>query len=276
MMRTLSSFCCKTASSLLKGPNRTPNLTSRRFYPALPKRFYRKANVLCNEDNVYEITLDQRKLKTPSGSVFKINNEPLALAVAAEWDSQKDVINRSAMHLTALCNTVIDNPCHLTKEELVPKLLSFLDTDAIIYHSEEENELHKRQVEQWEPIIDWFNQRYNVNIQPIRDISCTSVDDEIKQSLGRHLSSYSFPCLQGIAFAVESLKSLILTLCCIDRKISVETAVQLSRLEEEFQTERWGRVEWSHDLNMVDLQSRVAAAIMFVHLHLESSKTKSK
>lgn len=112
---------------------------------------------------------------------------------------------------------------------------------------------------QWEPVIDWFNQRYKVNIQPIRDISCTSTDDQIKETLNRHLASFNFPCLQGndfpffsyilfrinwffstfrivgILFAVESLKSLILTLCCIDRKISVETAIQLSRLEEEFQ-----------------------------------------
>lgn len=275
-MRIPSLFCSKSVASLLKGQTQTPSLINRRFYPAYPKRFYRKANVLCNEDNEYEITLDQRKLKTPSGTVFKINNEPLAFAVAAEWDSQKEFIERNAMHLTALCNTVIDNPCHLTKEELVSKLLNFLDTDAILYHSEEENELYKRQIEQWKPVIDWFNERYKVNIQPIRDISGTSADDQIKETLRRHLASFSFPCLQGISFAVESLKSLILALSCIDRKINVETAIQLSRLEEEFQTERWGRVEWCHDLNMVDLQSRVAAAIMFVHLHLESSKIKSK
>ncbi len=34
---------------------------------------------------------------------------------------------------------------------------------------------------------------------------------------------------------VENLKSIILTLCCFDGEISIEKAVFLSRLEEEFQ-----------------------------------------
>jgi hypothetical protein len=41
--------------------------------------------------------------------------------------------------------------------------------------------------------------------------------------------------LTGFSFGVEALKSIILTLCCVERHISVERAVLLSRLEEEFQ-----------------------------------------
>jgi len=53
-------------------------------------------------DGKFEITLDQRKLKSPKGSPFIIESEPLALAVAAEWDAQKDKIQRSSMHLVRL------------------------------------------------------------------------------------------------------------------------------------------------------------------------------
>lgn len=44
-----------------------------------PKRFYKNAGVL-NCDGKFEITLDNRKLKTPSGAVFQVTNEPLAIA----------------------------------------------------------------------------------------------------------------------------------------------------------------------------------------------------
>jgi len=43
--------------------------------------------------------LDQRKLKTPKGNPLIIESEPLALAVAAEWDAQKETISQSNMHL---------------------------------------------------------------------------------------------------------------------------------------------------------------------------------
>lgn len=51
------------------------------FLAALPKRFYKNAGVL-SCDGKYEITLDSKKLKTPSGAVFQVTNEPLAIASA--------------------------------------------------------------------------------------------------------------------------------------------------------------------------------------------------
>lgn len=65
---------------------------------ANPKRFYKNTNILLS-DGTYEITLDNKKLKTPTGKPFIVKSEPLAIAIAAEWDSQKETIMRSNMHL---------------------------------------------------------------------------------------------------------------------------------------------------------------------------------
>lgn len=63
------------------------------------KRFYKKTGVLYAGDGTYEVTLDNRKLKTPSGTPFVVKSEPLAVAVSAEWGAQKEKIERSTMHL---------------------------------------------------------------------------------------------------------------------------------------------------------------------------------
>lgn len=68
---------------------------------AVPKRFYRHVDVISSGNNSYEIVLDSSKLKTPLGNVLQISSEPLALAVAAEWDSQEHRIERSTMHLVS-------------------------------------------------------------------------------------------------------------------------------------------------------------------------------
>lgn len=47
----------------------------------------------------FEVILDQKKLKTPKGNIFAVESKPLALAVALEWNSQKDKILQSKMHL---------------------------------------------------------------------------------------------------------------------------------------------------------------------------------
>ena len=45
-----------------------------------------------------------------------------------------------------------------------------------------------------------------------------------------------------------------------------------------FQISHWGNVEWSHELAKYDLQSRMAAAILFIHLnsHFTTRQPKLK
>lgn len=49
------------------------------FLAAAPKRFYKNTGVL-SCDGKFEITLDNKKLKTPSGAPFYVTSEPLAIA----------------------------------------------------------------------------------------------------------------------------------------------------------------------------------------------------
>lgn len=124
------------------------------------------------------------------------------------------------------------------------------------------------------------------------DVSPVSEDD--KTTLIRHLMSYNFASvngkypislraetaamfiLLGFLYGVDTLKSVILTLATIDRFLTPEKAVLLSRLEEEYQCGRWGRVEWAHDLNQHDLQSRLAAVVLFVYFNSQSMKVQEK
>lgn len=63
---------------------------------------------------LYEINLDQRKLKTPGGKLFTVPNEALAIAVATEWDAQRDTLKFYTMHLvkhlTWSCSKVLVAP----------------------------------------------------------------------------------------------------------------------------------------------------------------------
>ena len=64
------------------------------------KRFYKDVSLVNAGKGSFEITLDSKKLKTPGGTVFTVDSEPLALAVAHEWESQKELVILSQMHLT--------------------------------------------------------------------------------------------------------------------------------------------------------------------------------
>lgn len=132
------------------------------------------------------------------------------------------------------------------------------------------------QVAEWDPIIEWFNERFEADIEKTCDITQPKVSAKTRMNVSKHLLSYNDAAMHGFLYAVDTLKSAILCLACVEKRISVEKAVELSRLEEEFQLKFWGRVEWAHDVSQQDTQARLAASILFIHFHSNEHIIKQK
>ncbi|XP_070581078.1 ATP synthase mitochondrial F1 complex assembly factor 2-like [Ptychodera flava] len=239
------------------------------------KKFYKSVSIT-QSGGLYEINLDKRKLKTPMGKIFTVPSEPLAIAVATEWEAQEKTIKKHTMPLTSLCNSALDNPTERSKETIIQSILHFLSTDTVCFREEQPPELYALQQNEWDPILEWVNKRYEVNIQATTSLLGPEITPEIKHVFEQHLRVYNSWAIVGYESAVQSLKSLILTAALIDRHLTVEEAVSLSRLEYAFQTAQWGRVEWAHDLDEAEMKARVAAATLFVHFCSENSKMVEK
>ncbi|KAH9638659.1 hypothetical protein HF086_013931 [Spodoptera exigua] len=205
---------------------------------ATRKRFYRGTGVIQSEKK-WEVTLDHRRLKTPNGQVLTVNSEPLARAIAAEWDAQTEVITQPTMHL-------------------------------------EEEELRKLQERKWGPIIDWFQERFDVVQEVSKGLEPPPVTANTRAVLAKYFLSYDFPALTAMSFGVEALKSPLLMLACVERRLNPTEAVLLARLEEEYQLMRWGRVPWAHELNQAELTARVAASLLVIHSSVEHHSAKAK
>jgi len=239
---------------------------AKRYYPAPVKRFYLNASVAKGETG-YEIHLDRKPLKTPSRKHLTIKNEKLANAVAAEWGSQKNVIAPNIMHLTALCNTVQDNPLRKTKDDLIGAVLAGLDMDTILYRSDDNEKLMELQKEKWDPIYNWFKDYFQVEVPLASGISPPEIPQETLDKIRDFLDSNNFEAVQGFVFGMDSIRSVILTTATVLNKITPKEAVHLSRLELEYQTSRWGTVEWHHEVELFDSIARLSAATLFFDSH---------
>merc|ERR1719221_387374 len=144
------------------------------------------------------------------------------------------------MHINGLCNTVIDNPGRIDKGKLVRSILNFLETDTVLFYGEEPPELLQAQMKKWSPVILWFRDRFGVKIEPTTEVISSPVQQEDLRILEKYLQSYSVEALQGFAFCSDALKSLILTVACVERRLAVSEAVSLARLEVQVQTDHWG------------------------------------
>ncbi len=183
------------------------------------------------------------------------------------------------MHLTGLANVCIDNPTGVSREALADSVLNYLDTDTLLFFSEDNEELLQRQEATWKPIIEWFCERHKVQLSPTRSAAVTSqpdFGDGAREAVKRYLVSFCPEALQGFSFGADAVKSVLLMCAVVDKQLTVEEAVSLGRLELKVQTERWGNVEWAHDLEMHDTTARLAAAAMFMQLNTTAHQLSEK
>ncbi|XP_053738753.1 ATP synthase mitochondrial F1 complex assembly factor 2 [Synchiropus splendidus] len=279
MLRGLARFYCRFGGGLsLCKPAQGKQISTVNYSTATSerKRFYQDVSISQGEGGLYEINLDRRKLKTPGGKLFTAPNEALAIAVATEWDAQRDTLKFYTMHLTTLCNTALDNPTQRNEDQMISGALKFLETDTVCYRVEEPHGLVELQKNEWDPVLRWIENRYDVKIGSSSSIMGPEIPEETKDTFRQHLKSYNFWSLTGLEYVITQLKSVVLSFGLIDRHLSVEQAVLLSRLEEEYQIQRWGNVEWAHDYDMYELRARTAAGVLFVHLSSETSTVKRK
>ncbi|EMP33086.1 ATP synthase mitochondrial F1 complex assembly factor 2 [Chelonia mydas] len=284
------------------GPSLSLPGTARTYTPPTErKRFYQNVSISQGEGG-FEINLDHRKLKTPQAKLFTVPSEALAIAVATEWDSQQDTIKSYTMHLGSRAGwwsvqqRALDpgegrqwklflSVAGSIRIEAYGRYLLFKywtplaipETGlAARYRVEEPAGLVELQKNEWDPMIEWAEKRYNVEIGSSTSIMGPNIPARTKDTFTSHLASYNMWALQGIEYVITQLKSLILSMGLIDRHIPVEKAVLLSRLEEEFQIQHWGNVEWAHDYDLYELRARTAAGTLFAHLCSESSTVKHK
>ena len=119
------------------------------------------------------------------------------------------------------------------------------------------------------PLVNEFEQTFNCRLPVTESVFLDEISSEIKGKLSNYLRSFEFNSLIGLQFILDNLKSVLLSLALINKTITVDDAARLSRLEQEFQIEKWGNVEWSHSLDLELLRSRVSSGLLFFILNNE-------
>lgn len=230
------------------------------------KRFFREANTLPDPEGRYYIQLDGKTIKTPLMNKLYAPTLPLALGICNEWNMQVKTIDTHSMPLTSICNTAIDNPTRISKTDLISALTVFLHTDTICCTAEEPDALIERQNEKWTPVREWFAKRYDVILQASSDLFSLEQDAATITRMNEQLMSLNTWQLNGLQTAVDGIKSLVLPLAVVEEEMTVEDAVYLSRLETEFQMEKWGRFDGVHDVDRFNQETALAAGVLFYQL----------
>lgn len=62
---------------------------------------------------------------------------------------------------------------------------------------QESEELYKLQCESWDPVIQWFCDRFQTDIMKTQSISAPVISQKTRDVLTRHFDSYNYQAIQG-------------------------------------------------------------------------------
>ncbi|XP_030953717.1 ATP synthase mitochondrial F1 complex assembly factor 2 [Quercus lobata] len=235
------------------------------------KRFYNEVKVRESEDGVgWSVMLDYRTLKTPSKRPLKLPTLPLAKAVAAEWEYQEtDGIRPFSMPLMKLACTALER-IPLTRPKVIEHLMKKFNQDLVFCRAPDDNILtrgvHERQVEKIDPLLDWVESEFGFKPVVYSSFYGGKQEDGLIKAIENLLKKTDDCELAAIDAMASAAHSLIIAIGICRGKLQIEDAIELIRLEEDLQVDKWGLVEGGHDLDIADLKVQISSAAVFLGL----------
>jgi ATP synthase F1 complex assembly factor 2 len=254
-------------------------------------RFWDEVDVKPTADgSALQIHLDSKPLRTPLGNPLAIpaTRPILANLIKHEWTSLATTnIKPHTLPLTSLSSRVIDllqsssDPEAAAKvgsrDTIIQDLLRYLDTDTLLVFSpkaEYEGALRQAQEDLYRPIIAEVEKFFDVKLTYLdsdRDgLRGNSQTPETREKVAEFLNSLNYYDLVALEKVTLTAKSLICGLLTVVTKSKdfnhtelekpLEVIAKAATLEIIYQTEKWGEVEDTHDVDYQDIRRSISSA----------------
>jgi chaperone required for assembly of F1-ATPase len=206
--------------------------TARRFWTeAVPRQ----------TEGGWSVALDDRPLRTPAKAPLLLPSRVLAAMIAAEWQAQGETVDPTAMPATRMANSAIDKvaPQHA---EVAALVAAYGGSDLLCYRAPYPAELVARQ-RHWDAPLGWAERALGARLQPTVGVMPRAQDPAALARLAERVDALPAFELAPFHDLVAITGSLILGLAVAEQAMDAAEAWALSRIDEEFQIERWGSDE---------------------------------
>jgi chaperone required for assembly of F1-ATPase len=202
------------------------------------KRFWREVT-LAEVAGGWQVLLDGRAVRTQGGTAQIVPGHALAEALAAEWTAQGDIVDPQSFPMRDLVDLALDHVVP-NPEAQAARLMRYAETDTLLYRADPDEPLHRRQLEQWEPLVRAVETRHAVTFERVSGIIHRPQPAATLETLQRVLLQQDAWRLAAIATLAPLAASLIVALNALDDGASAERLFAAANLEEDWQAEQWG------------------------------------
>jgi chaperone required for assembly of F1-ATPase len=227
------------------------------------RRFYQEVATR-PEDSGHGVLLDGKPLRTPARRPLIVPRLALAEAVAAEWAGQGDTVDTHAMRVTRLATTAIDLMPE-RRNDVIDEAAGYAGTDLLCYRAGSPQSLTSRQVDTWQPWLDWAERLYDARLVPSTGVMPAKQDPVALRALRTAVERLDDWRLVGLHAAVTITGSLVLGLAMERGVLGAADAFGAALLDELFEIEQWGE-DAEQSARHARLRSDLEAAERFFRL----------
>ncbi|WP_428247006.1 ATP12 family chaperone protein [Ferrovibrio sp.] len=227
------------------------------------KRFY-KTTAAEQRVGGAVVLLDGRVLKTPAKRDMMLPNLALAQAIAEEWAAQGESIQPQTMPLMKLAATALDRVA-IDASHATADIVRYSGSDLLCYRADMQAELALRQEEVWQPLLDWFQGRYDLTLRITKSIMAVEQPPELADRLHRLCAGLDPLRLTALHTATTVCGSVVIGLALLEGHLSSDAAYEAAFLDELHQAGLWGEDEEAAE-RRADLKAEIAALERFLKL----------
>ena len=205
----------------------------------LKKRFWKDASVVA-EGAGFAVHLDGRAVQTPARALLVVPFEKLAQAIAQEWQDQGEKIDPATMPMTRRANAAIDKVA-VQQAEVASMLAEYGGSDLICYRATHPEGLIARQAAAWDPLVAWAAQEFGAGLAVTSGVMPVAQAADSLAALTDQVHGLTVFELTGFHDLVALSGSLVLALAAIRGFAESDAIWQLSRVDDLWQEDQWGR-----------------------------------
>jgi chaperone required for assembly of F1-ATPase len=204
----------------------------------LRQRLYRTAETSRTDDG-FAVLLDGKPVRTPGRRPLAAPTQPLAAAIAAEWEAQRDVVDPARMPLTRLSNSIIDGVADAVAA-VADEIGRYLASDLLIYRAEAPAQLVEREAGAWDPIIAWA--RDSLGARFVLAQGSVHVTQPPEALAAARTAIPAEPWRLGAVSSITTLTgSALLALALAHGRLTADQVWEAAHVDEDWNMEQWGR-----------------------------------
>ena len=186
------------------------------------------------------MVLDGRPVRTPAKAALILPTMQMARAVAAEWDAQEKTVDPATMPVTRAANSAIDKTLP-QQAEVVKLVAEYGGSDLLCYRAEGPEELLTRQKTAWDPLLDWAATEFDAPLRCAVGVMHVAQPAKSIANLSTRVQATTAYELTALHDLVALSGSLVIGLAAINKYKKLKDLWEFSRVDENWQTEQWGR-----------------------------------